>query len=155
MSSEPPELRAADADRERVAQWLRAAHAEGRLDVDEVEERLSAAYAARTFGDLEPLTADLGPPPAEPVARPSRASRVASKHLREWAGTAVILNAIWIITCLAAGELLFYWPMFPVGIWGAVIVAELFFGLGDDEPRRDRGRGLPEPPQPPEPPRLP
>ncbi|MFJ1794362.1 DUF1707 SHOCT-like domain-containing protein [Kitasatospora griseola] len=53
------ELRAADADRERVADLLRDAYAEGRLTVDEHAERIEAAYNARTFGELEPLTRDL------------------------------------------------------------------------------------------------
>lgn len=59
--SEPhlPELRASDADRERVADRLRRAAGDGQLTIDELDERLHAAYAARTRGELEPLTADL------------------------------------------------------------------------------------------------
>ncbi|BAJ30561.1 DUF1707 SHOCT-like domain-containing protein [Kitasatospora setae] len=53
------ELRASDADRERVADLLRDAYAEGRLTADEHAERIGIAYAARTFGELEPLTRDL------------------------------------------------------------------------------------------------
>ncbi len=53
------ELRASDADRERVAELLRDAYAEGRLTVDEHAERIEAVYNARTFGELEPLTRDL------------------------------------------------------------------------------------------------
>ncbi|WP_030793520.1 DUF1707 SHOCT-like domain-containing protein [Streptomyces sp. NRRL S-920] len=59
MSEKLPELRASDADRERVAEVLRDAMAEGRLDMTEFEERLDAAYKARTYGELEPLTRDL------------------------------------------------------------------------------------------------
>ncbi|MFE9096375.1 DUF1707 domain-containing protein [Streptomyces sp. NPDC007264] len=54
-----PELRASDADRERVAEVLRDALAEGRLDMEEFEERLEATYTARTYGDLAPITRDL------------------------------------------------------------------------------------------------
>ncbi|MEV7779302.1 DUF1707 domain-containing protein [Kitasatospora sp. NPDC088351] len=53
------ELRASDADRERVAELLRDAYAEGRLDVEEHAERIEAAYGAKTLGDLVPLTRDL------------------------------------------------------------------------------------------------
>ncbi|MFE2726284.1 DUF1707 domain-containing protein [Kitasatospora sp. NPDC059327] len=53
------EMRASDADRERVAELLRDAYAEGRLNVDEHAERIEAAYGARTLGDLVPLTRDL------------------------------------------------------------------------------------------------
>lgn len=55
-------MRASDADREKVAQVLHQAHGEGRLDLNELDERLGAVYAARTYGDLVPLTADLGVP---------------------------------------------------------------------------------------------
>lgn len=60
-------LRASDADRDRVVEQLRDALAEGRLDMQEFEERLEAAYAARTYGELAPLTRDL---PGQGVAAP-------------------------------------------------------------------------------------
>ncbi|MHC3470502.1 DUF1707 SHOCT-like domain-containing protein [Streptomyces sp. 7R007] len=66
-----PELRASDADRERVAEVLRDALAEGRLDMAEFEERLEATYKARTYGELTPLTRDLpvaGVTPPAPVS---------------------------------------------------------------------------------------
>jgi uncharacterized protein DUF1707 len=66
------DLRASDADRDRVADILRDALAEGRLDAAEHSERLDKAYAAKTVGQLEPLVRDLpvgraaaqAPPPA-------------------------------------------------------------------------------------------
>ncbi|EMF29201.1 DUF1707 SHOCT-like domain-containing protein [Streptomyces pseudogriseolus] len=54
-----PDLRASDADREQVAEVLREALAEGRLDMEEFQERLDAVYRARTYGELAPLTRDL------------------------------------------------------------------------------------------------
>ncbi|MER6343254.1 DUF1707 SHOCT-like domain-containing protein [Streptomyces sp. NPDC001595] len=59
MTDDVPELRASDADRERVAEVLRDAVAEGRLDMAEFEERLDATYRARTYGELAPITRDL------------------------------------------------------------------------------------------------
>ncbi|WP_445524349.1 DUF1707 SHOCT-like domain-containing protein [Streptomyces cyslabdanicus] len=67
MTEDLPELRASDADRERVAEQLRDALAEGRLDMAEFEERLEAAYRARTYGELTPITRDL---PVPGVAAP-------------------------------------------------------------------------------------
>jgi hypothetical protein len=52
-------LRASDSDRERVAERLRRATAEGRLSAEELEERLDVLFAARTFGELDPLLSDL------------------------------------------------------------------------------------------------
>ncbi|KAA0930734.1 DUF1707 SHOCT-like domain-containing protein, partial [Streptomyces apricus] len=65
-----PELRASDADREQVAEVLRDALAEGRLDMAEFEERLETTYKARTYGELEPITRDL---PAPGVTAPAPA----------------------------------------------------------------------------------
>lgn len=55
----PLELRISDADRHKVAEILRQAAGDGRLDFEELDERLEGAYAARTYADLVPLTADL------------------------------------------------------------------------------------------------
>jgi hypothetical protein len=59
--------RASDAEREAVIARLRDAAGEGRLTVEELAERIDAAYEARTRAELEPLTADL-PAPAERAA---------------------------------------------------------------------------------------
>lgn len=58
------ELRASDADRDRIADVLREALAEGRLDPEEHAERIDAVYRAKTVGELEPLVRDLPPPAA-------------------------------------------------------------------------------------------
>jgi hypothetical protein len=55
-------MRASDAERERVAEVLRDAVAEGRLRMEEFGQRLDAAYKARTHGELEPLVRDLPAP---------------------------------------------------------------------------------------------
>jgi len=83
--TDPRLMRASDADRERVAEVLRTAAAEGRLHLDELDERLAAVYAARTYAELEPITHDLPtargvPAPARPVAgggRPTAGAGIA------------------------------------------------------------------------------
>ena len=67
----PPHLRAADSDRAAVADVLGRHMSAGRLTVDEFDERLTRVYAARTFGELDELIADLPahlPEPARPTA---------------------------------------------------------------------------------------
>jgi len=56
---DPQHLRASDADRERVAEKLREAAGDGRLTMDELDERLDAVYAAKTYAELAPITDDL------------------------------------------------------------------------------------------------
>jgi hypothetical protein len=53
------QLRASDADRERIAEQLRDAAAEGRLRAEELEHRLEAALTARTYGELNAVISDL------------------------------------------------------------------------------------------------
>ncbi|MFC4500433.1 MULTISPECIES: DUF1707 SHOCT-like domain-containing protein [Streptomyces] len=82
-----PDLRASDADRERVAEVLRDAVAEGRLDMAEFEERLEQTYQARTYGELAPITRDL---PAPGVAPPPVISlRKEPPAEGDWAGRIV------------------------------------------------------------------
>ncbi|MFG2328749.1 DUF1707 domain-containing protein [Streptomyces sp. NPDC048604] len=63
-------LRASDADRDRIADILRDALAEGRLDAEEHGERIEAVYRAKTMGELEPLVRDLPAPRGERPAAP-------------------------------------------------------------------------------------
>ncbi|MFF3861173.1 DUF1707 domain-containing protein [Streptomyces sp. NPDC002209] len=64
----PAELRASDADRDRIAHILADALAEGRLTADEHSERLDSLYAVKTVGELEVLVRDLPAPGAVPAA---------------------------------------------------------------------------------------
>ncbi len=82
---EPRNLRASDADRERVANVLREAAGDGRLTMDELDERLDAVYAAKTYAELEPITHDLpdaGAAHAPAPSRPHRATRPGSAARR-------------------------------------------------------------------------
>jgi hypothetical protein len=56
---DPSRLRISDADRHQVAEVLREAAGEGRIDFEELDQRLEATYAARTYADLVPITLDL------------------------------------------------------------------------------------------------
>ena len=81
-------MRASDADRERVANILREAAGDGRLTMEELDERLDAVYTAKTYAELEPITRDLpatgtahAPVPAQSSAvQESRIGGVASSE---------------------------------------------------------------------------
>ena len=64
---DPSRLRISDDERHKVAELLRDAAGEGRIDIEELDERLEATYAARTYADLVPITIDL---PAHPQQQP-------------------------------------------------------------------------------------
>lgn len=86
-SSETPDnFRASDQDRQRVADQLHAAAAEGRIDLDELGERLETLYAARTYGELVPLTRDL---PAAAYTAPVPHARPAAPEITSAPGPAV------------------------------------------------------------------
>jgi DUF1707 SHOCT-like domain len=70
-----PDLRASDADRDRVIDVLRAATEDGRLTADEFNERMEAALSSRTFRELAPLTADLATSQASQASQATPASR--------------------------------------------------------------------------------
>ncbi|MFI8101841.1 DUF1707 domain-containing protein [Streptomyces sp. NPDC086023] len=104
MSDELPELRASDADRERVAERLRDALAEGRLDMGEFEERLEAAFKARTYAELAPLTRDLpapggtAPAPLPYAAPPAGAPAGASSWPARIGGTGTSSGAVAVMS---------------------------------------------------------
>jgi hypothetical protein len=131
-----PQHRAGDADRERVAAVLRDAHAEGRIDVDELTQRLDATYRAKTFGELAVLTADLPTPrsrslppgtPTSPTWPTSRASTPVPARRDDglrgaWAAwfLAVSINVvIWVLVSISSGDPVYFWPMWVAGPWGA------------------------------------
>jgi hypothetical protein len=107
---QPPsssDLRASDADRESAVERLRVAGMEGRLDSDELEQRIESAYAARWCSELDALTLDVTPPPAR-LAQPPVFVRPARK-----------LNGLSIASLVAA--VCFFW-MWGVGSLAAVIM---------------------------------
>src|SRR6478736_6197204 len=68
---DPSQMRISDADRQRVADVLRDAAGDGRIDLDELEERLELTWQAKTYGELVPITLDLqAPGPAAPPTGP-------------------------------------------------------------------------------------
>jgi hypothetical protein len=112
-SSSAPDLRASDADRERVVGSLRDHAAAGRLEPSELEERVGAALAARTLGALEPLLADL-PRRGGQVGRRRRRTR---RPPSVFVAVSLLLVAIWAAG--GAGDP--FWPVWPilgmVAIW--------------------------------------
>ena len=99
MSSDAPTpaLRASDADRDATAERLRIAAVEGRLDPLELDERLSAAYTARTCSELARLTTDVTPPPAALPPSPGRPVFVRkTTPTNGFAIASLVLGVVWM-----------------------------------------------------------
>jgi Domain of unknown function (DUF1707) len=153
-----PQMRAADADRNAVVRRLGEHMAAGRLTVAEYEDRVARTYAAKTYGELGELTRDLpsgrgstahatpatGPRPVAGGYCGPWGGSWAGSHWRQvawgsWSSTALIVTTIWLITSLSSGALLYFWPIWVIGPWGAVLLAQTLGG-GGRRPPRDRRR---------------
>jgi hypothetical protein len=114
------DFRASDADRDRAAQQIREHFAAGRLTEDEMTERVDAAYAARTEGELRRLLVDL---PQLPATRAEQRAELAARRrhlqrrlLQQTGGgiaLVVVCVAIWLIDG-AQGQ---FWP-----VWVMLVV---------------------------------
>ncbi|MET8151626.1 DUF1707 domain-containing protein [Actinoplanes sp. NPDC049668] len=116
------EMRAGDGERQAVADQLKVALDEGRLDLHEYDERLQRAYAAKTYGDLDGLVADLPgvipaqrsrleprQQPAAPGVEPARKAG-GRPFLASYGGVVLVCVVIWALSCLGSGEFVYFWP---------------------------------------------
>jgi hypothetical protein len=141
------DLRAADVDRQFVADRLKAALDEGRLSLYEYDDRLRETYGARTYGDLDRMLQDLPKAgqsqlvPSPPSSAASRKPTTAPEPPRHrgfprwifaawsgWLSVAIIVNAIWFASAVTGGRG-HYWPIWVMVPWGAVLLAGTITGL--------------------------
>lgn len=119
--SAAPALRASDAERERTATQLRDHAAAGRLTPEELDERLDAAFAARTVAELEELLRDLPAHDVAPAAKPPARSEhreLARRRVAHAVGQAALVSVAAIAIWLASGASGSFWP-----IWVMLIMA--------------------------------
>ncbi|MFI0356267.1 DUF1707 domain-containing protein [Actinomadura sp. 9N407] len=139
-----PEMRASDADRDRVASTLREHCAQGRITMDELQERLDATYEARTLGQLQDVTSDLPeedlhelPVPAAqrttyvPATKDRRGGEVSPVGPRAmwvtWGAVSGISLTIWLILAVT-GTLAYPWWLWVAGPWGIALLIKTFAG---------------------------
>jgi hypothetical protein len=131
-------LRISDAERAAVADRLRRAHDEGRLDLIEFDERVQAVWAARTRGELARVAADLPAPAPEP-RRPGVFSATpggtAMRVLTTvWLGMLAVNLAIWGVLTLTLDVPIYPWWLW-VGVPSGTVLAVLY-ATGIGRPRR-------------------
>jgi hypothetical protein len=114
-------LRAADADRHKIADQLKAALDEGRLSLGEYDDRVRQAYAARTYAELLILVADLPKPgvsAAEVSARKAAAVRRAERRMPTallvlwtvWGSVAAVNLMVWFLVAVTVAGDIYPWP---------------------------------------------
>jgi hypothetical protein len=151
------DMRAADADRQAVADRLRGALDEGRLDLHEYDERLQRTYAAKTYGELDRLLADLpgtaapAQAPLVPVtsdappatAGPDTAGRRPDATRRwlvdmwgDYLSAVAICVGIWGVISVVSGHVGYFWPAWVAGPWGVILLGVTASGLAKGEPQR-------------------
>ncbi len=121
----PPALRASDEDRERLVDELNEHAVAGRLDTDELEDRLQSAYAARTTAELDALRRDLPVTPGQiALSHAGRRSHLTRRMLQEAGGSLgafVVCTVIWA----ASGAHGQFWP-----VWVLIVVVMAFARSG-------------------------
>jgi hypothetical protein len=95
-------LRASDADRDAATERLRQAAGEGRLEPDELEERVDAALRARTYGELARLVADLPDRPDAAGVPPRSQARVLARSALLGTGALVTVTLALALIALVA-----------------------------------------------------
>lgn len=135
--AQTPEMRASDVDRDRVAAVLREHTAQGRITMDEFNERLEQLYKSKTYGELARLTADLPDVDmrhrqvAKVPSSPATKSEMHSGMKAAWAAWAMASSinwVIWLIVSVTSGNLIYPWPLWVMGPWGAVLLVSSVFG---------------------------
>jgi hypothetical protein len=133
-------MRASDDDRQQVVDRLRAAVEDGRLTMEEFTERMGLAYQAVTYGDLAKLVADLPPvsPQPEPRLAPAPAASPAAAAKRSvfaelptalkvlwtiWLAAVSINVVVWVLVVGTSGHLIYPWPLWVAGPYGAALLA--------------------------------
>ncbi|WP_433663039.1 DUF1707 domain-containing protein [Nocardia sp. CA-128927] len=142
-------VRASDADREKIVEQLRLAMNEGRLTLHEYDDRLQQVYSAKTYGELTPVLADL---PAQRGSRAPVAKRVPQWVVIMWTPW-VFVNMLCLLIWVATGAG-YFWPFWVAVPWGMALLIPTAIGItvhgNGDGPKPERP---PTPPMPPLPPR--
>jgi hypothetical protein len=141
-------LRAADADRHKIADQLKSALDEGRLTLGEYDDRVRQAYAARTYAELLILVADLPKPgmsAAEVTARQEAEARKAARKMplallvlwTVWGSVMAVNLMVWFLVAVTVAGDVYPWPVWLL-VPGAALGAAT---VGVQTIRRQQRRG--------------
>ncbi|MGZ4177572.1 MAG: DUF1707 SHOCT-like domain-containing protein [Solirubrobacteraceae bacterium] len=126
-------LRASDADRDHTVSLLHKAATEGRIAAEELEQRVSTALKARTYGELESTVADL---PGGRARRPTR--KPARRTTGSWAVAAVRANPILLLFAIPVVAVTVAMVIAATVIWAVLMIVVMVIG-GGRRPRPPMG----------------
>ncbi|OAK52139.1 hypothetical protein A3K89_24940 [Rhodococcoides kyotonense] len=125
-TSHSPASRVSDAERDSAVEALTGHVSTGRLSIDDFDTRAARVYSAVTRADLTSVFDDL-PQATDPEvsAKPVRRDH----EIAAWAGVGVLCLVIWAVTSVATGGVLYFWPMWVIGPWGAMLALQRVTGI--------------------------
>ena len=130
-----PNVRASDADRDRVRLLLRRHHRDGRLTAEELALRTDRVNAATTFGELDAIMANLPRLPPPPVAAPTATAPGAARQAFYRALFAYVVTNLFLIGIWAFSGRGAFWPIWVVLGWGLGMAFYAFRVFGPQDGR--------------------
>ncbi|GAB2637372.1 DUF1707 SHOCT-like domain-containing protein [Nocardia goodfellowii] len=127
--------RASDAERDDVVRLLGRHLADGRLDLAEYDKRVAQVYATTTREDLGAVLTDL---PKLSKETPGGFTKAAAARrfpiwqrieASSWLGVSILVLVIWAAISIGVGELTYFWPVWVIGPWGAVLAFRVLTGF--------------------------
>ncbi|MGK8512104.1 DUF1707 SHOCT-like domain-containing protein [Nocardia asiatica] len=124
--------RASNAERDAVVRLLGRHMADGRIDLPEYDQRVAQVYATTDRDDLRLVLSDLpelGKEAAEPAAARPRFPIWQRIEGSTWLAVSVLVLVIWAAISLGVGAFTYFWPMWVIGPWGAVLAFRMVAGF--------------------------
>ncbi|MEU8900883.1 DUF1707 domain-containing protein [Nocardia sp. NPDC048505] len=123
--------RASDAERDEIVRQLGRHLAEGRLDLGEYDQRVAQVYATALREELTAVLADL-PKESSGFTKKQSGQRIPIWQRIEagsWFGVSLLVLVIWAAISIGVGEFTYFWPIWVIGPWGAVLAFRMVTGF--------------------------
>ncbi|MGV9616135.1 DUF1707 SHOCT-like domain-containing protein [Nocardia xishanensis] len=123
--------RASDAERDQIVRLLGRHMADGRIDLAEYDQRVARVYGSATRDDLQLVLSDLPKLSKDSAAHSNPRPRIPVWQRIEggsWLGVSVLVLIIWAAISIGVGEFTYFWPVWVIGPWGAVLAFRVLTG---------------------------
>jgi hypothetical protein len=131
--------RASDAERERIVRDLSRHLGDGRLDLAEYDQRVAQVYRTTAREELTGVLADLPAlSAASTVKSRSRFPIWQRIEASAWLSVGLLVLVIWTVISLSVGAFTYFWPIWVIGPWGAVLAVRAATGIEGGHRHRRR-----------------